>query len=123
MERTAAFFRLVRYFPDHMAPADPESGLSLVCKPFQAIDPLLGNVSVCDLIADAGLDKLKKLGHDNLLAAGVVDMVRNGVKNFNKIYDAIQFTESSLQYVGKFIKLLQSDKAKALIKQDAGAKK
>lgn len=72
---------------------------------------------------DAGLDKLKGLGHENLLAAGVVDMVRNGVKNFNRIYDAIRFAESPLHYADKLIKLLQSDKAKALIKQYAGAKK
>ena len=72
---------------------------------------------------DAGLDKLKKLGHDNLLAAGVVDMVRSGVKNFDRIYDAIRFTESPLHYADKLIKLLQSDKAQALIKQYAGVKK
>lgn len=72
---------------------------------------------------DAGLDKLKGLGHENLLAAGVVDMVRNGVKNFDRIYDAIQFAESPLHYADKLIKLLQSDKAKALIKQYAGDKK
>lgn len=38
--------------------------------------------------------EIEEHGHVALLQSGIIDEVRNNVKNFNKIYEAINYTES-----------------------------
>ena len=38
--------------------------------------------------------EIEEYGHIALLQSGIIDEVRNNVKNFNKIYEAISYTES-----------------------------
>lgn len=39
-------------------------------------------------------EEIEKYGHIILLQSGVIDEVKESVKNFNKIYEAIAYTES-----------------------------
>lgn len=39
-------------------------------------------------------EEIEKYGHITLLQSGIIDEVKNNVKNFDKIYEAIAYTES-----------------------------
>lgn len=39
-------------------------------------------------------EEIEKYGHVILLQSGIIDEVKNNVKNFGKIYEAIAYTES-----------------------------
>lgn len=39
-------------------------------------------------------EEIENYGHDFLLETGVIDDVKNNVKNFNQIYEALTYTQS-----------------------------
>ena len=40
-------------------------------------------------------DEINSIGHDKLLKSGLISYVRQCVKNFNQVYEAVKYTEST----------------------------
>lgn len=68
---------------------------------------------------DIGKEKLEEIGHEALLACGLIDEVNNTVVNLCQIYEAIGFTESMSRVGFKFIsqlpKLLDNEMLNAVL--------
>lgn len=68
---------------------------------------------------DIGKEKLEEIGHEALLACGLIDEVNNTVVNLCQIYEAIGFTESMARVGFKFIsqlpKLLDNEMFNAVL--------
>lgn len=55
---------------------------------------------------DIGEDKVKENGHDFFLQSGILDKVKESVRNVNQVYDAISYTESTQRALVQIIKQL-----------------
>ena len=76
---------------------------------------------------DIGKEKLEEIGHEALLACGLIDEVNNTVVNLCQIYEAIGFTESMARVGFKFIsqlpKALSNEAISAVLNEYANASK
>lgn len=48
-------------------------------------------------------EQIEEYGHEKLLTSGIVEQVRNGIKNFNSINEAISYTESTQRAVAQIL--------------------
>lgn len=55
---------------------------------------------------DIGKDGIESYTHDEWLQSGIVDAVKNNIKNYNKIKEAIEYTESTQRALAQIIKRL-----------------
>ena len=55
---------------------------------------------------DIGKDGIESHAHDEWLKSGIVDAVKNNIKNYNKIKEAIEYTESTQRALAQIIKRL-----------------
>lgn len=78
-------------------------------------------------VTDIGKEKLEEIGHEALLACGLIDEVNNTVVNLCQIYEAIGFTESMARVGFKFIsqlpKALSNEAISAVLNEYANASK
>ena len=51
-------------------------------------------------------DKIQEIGHVNLLCSGLIDKIKQTVKNFEKIEEAITYNESVQRALAKIVKEL-----------------
>ena len=49
---------------------------------------------------------LEEIGHDTLLQSGLIDEVKKNVKNYNRIQEAIDYSESTPRALSKILKEL-----------------
>lgn len=66
------------------------------------------NIDMCVLAfaTDIPTEKLEELGHDALLQSGLIDEVICGIRNINRVYNAIEYTESTKRALAQIIKAL-----------------
>lgn len=55
---------------------------------------------------DIGKEKLEEIGHDDLLTSGLIQAVRNQIKNYYEIYEAIDYIENNQRTINKLLKSL-----------------
>ena len=55
---------------------------------------------------DIGKEKLEEIGHDDLLTSGLIEAVRNQIKNYYEIYEAIDYIENNQRAINKMLKSL-----------------
>ena len=55
---------------------------------------------------DIGKEKLEEIGHDVLLTSGLIEAVRNQIKNYYEIYEAIDYIENNQRAINKMLKSL-----------------
>lgn len=76
---------------------------------------------------DISKEKLEEIGHEALLACGLIDEVNNTIVNLCQIYEAIGFTESMARVGFKFIsqlpKALSNEAISAVLNEYANASK
>ena len=51
-------------------------------------------------------EQIEEIGHDTLLKSGLIDEVKQVVKNYNRIQEAIDYTESTQRALAKIAKQL-----------------
>lgn len=49
-------------------------------------------------------DEIEKNGHNILLQSGLIDAVKENVKNLNKVYEAINYTQSTQRALAQILK-------------------
>ena len=66
------------------------------------------NIDMCVLAfaTDIPTEKLEELGHDVLLQSGLIDEVICGIRNINRVYNAIEYTESTKRALAQIVKAL-----------------
>ena len=57
-------------------------------------------------VTDIGKDGIESHTHDEWLQSGIIDAVKNNIKNYNKIKEAIKYTESTERALAQIIKRL-----------------
>lgn len=55
---------------------------------------------------DIGKEKLEEIGHDDLLISGLIQAVREQIKNYYEIFEAINYIEDNQRAIGKLLKSL-----------------
>ena len=55
---------------------------------------------------DIGKEKLEEIGHDDLLTSGLIHAVREQIKNYYEIFEAINYIEDNQRAIGKLLKSL-----------------
>ena len=55
---------------------------------------------------DITKEELEKVGHDNLLTSGLIQDVREQIKNYYEIFEAINYIEDNQRAIGKMLKSL-----------------
>ena len=55
---------------------------------------------------DIGKEKLEEIGHDDLLTSGLIQAVREQIKNYYEIFEAINYIEDNQRAIGKLLKSL-----------------
>ena len=56
---------------------------------------------------DLGQDEIQKRSHDEWLKLGVIDSVKSCVKNYHRVHEAIEYTESTGRAVAQILQILQ----------------
>lgn len=51
-------------------------------------------------------EEIEKYGHSLLLESGLIDAVKNVVKNLNQVYEGINYTESTQRSLTQIVKIL-----------------
>nr|DAO58082.1 MAG TPA: hypothetical protein [Bacteriophage sp.] len=66
------------------------------------------NIDMCVLAfaTDIPTEKLEELGHDALLQSGLINAVMWEIKNLHRVYEAIEYTESTKRALAQIIKAL-----------------
>ena len=54
-------------------------------------------------------DEIEHIGHDKFLQSGLIDVIYKNVKNINKIYEAINYTESITTALMQIISILEDN--------------
>ena len=54
-------------------------------------------------------DTIEELGHETLLESGLIEVVRNNIRNLNQVYEAIEYNESIQRSLTQIIKALPKD--------------
>ena len=70
-------------------------------------------------VTDIKREELENTGHDLLLQSGLIDKVKNNVKNYTQVLEGLSYTESIAAALNKIVKTLPSiieTKAKQLKK-------
>ena len=55
---------------------------------------------------DIAKEELEKVGHDDLLTSGLIQAVREQIKNYYEIFEAINYIEDNQRAIGKILKSL-----------------
>ena len=55
---------------------------------------------------DITKEELEKVGHDDLLTSGLIQAVREQIKNYYEIFEAINYIEDNQRAIGKILKSL-----------------
>ena len=55
---------------------------------------------------DITKEELEKVGHDDLLTSGLIQAVREQIKNYYEIFEAIRYIEDNQRTIGKMLKSL-----------------
>ena len=55
---------------------------------------------------DITKEELEKVGHDDLLTSGLIQAVREQIKNYYEIFEAINYIEDNQRAIGKLLKSL-----------------
>lgn len=55
---------------------------------------------------DIGKEKIEEIGHEDLLASGIIDEVKANIRNLNQIYEGIEYTESTARALAQIAKQL-----------------
>ena len=55
---------------------------------------------------DIGKEKLEEIGHDDLLTSGLIQAVREQIKNYYEIFEAIDYIENNQRAINKMLKSL-----------------
>ena len=55
---------------------------------------------------DITKEELEKIGHDDLLTSGLIQAVREQIKNYYEIFEAINYIEDNQRAIGKMLKSL-----------------
>ena len=55
---------------------------------------------------DVGKEGIESYSHDEWLQSGIIDAVKNNIKNYSKIKEAIEYTESTQRALAQIIKRL-----------------
>ena len=55
---------------------------------------------------DIGKEKLEEIGHDDLLTSGLIQAVREQIKNYYEIFEAIDYIENNQRAINKLLKSL-----------------
>ena len=55
---------------------------------------------------DITKEELEKVGHDDLLTSGLIQAVREQIKNYYDIFEAINYIEDNQRAIGKMLKSL-----------------
>ena len=55
---------------------------------------------------DIAKEELEKVGHDDLLTSGLIQAVREQIKNYYEIFEAINYIEDNQRVIGKMLKSL-----------------
>ena len=55
---------------------------------------------------DITKEELEKVGHDDLLTSGLIHAVREQIKNYYEIFEAINYIEDNQRAIGKLLKSL-----------------
>ena len=55
---------------------------------------------------DIAKEELEKVGHDDLLTSGLIQAVREQIKNYYEIFEAINYIEDNQRAIGKLLKSL-----------------
>lgn len=55
---------------------------------------------------DIGKEKIEEIGHEDLLASGIIDEVKANIRNLNQIYEGIEYTESTARALTQIAKQL-----------------
>lgn len=55
---------------------------------------------------DISKGKLEEIGHDDLLTSGLIDHVKEQIKNYYEVYGAINYIEDNQRAIGKLLKSL-----------------
>ena len=56
---------------------------------------------------DLGQEEIQKRAHDEWLKMGVIDSVKNHVNNYDRVHEAIEYTESTGRAVAQILQILQ----------------
>lgn len=56
---------------------------------------------------DLGQDEIQKRTHDEWLKMGVIDSVKNHVNNYDRIHEAIEYTESTQRTMAQILRILE----------------
>ena len=56
---------------------------------------------------DLGQDEIQKRSHDEWLKMGVIDSVKNHVNNYDRVHEAIEYTESTWRSMAQILQILQ----------------
>lgn len=51
---------------------------------------------------DISQEELEQVGHDDLLKSGVIDAVKNSIKNLNQVQEAIDYIQSPIKALKQF---------------------
>lgn len=62
------------------------------------------DILLLHFVTDIGDDKLQEIGHETLIKSGIIDEVKRLVNNFNKIQEAIQYTQSTQRALTQIVK-------------------
>ena len=55
---------------------------------------------------DIGKEKLEEIGHDDLLTSGLIQAVKEQIKNYYEIFEAIDYIENNQRAINKMLKSL-----------------
>ena len=55
---------------------------------------------------DITKEELEKVGHDDLLTSGLIQAVKEQIKNYYEIFEAIHYIEDNQRAIGKLLKSL-----------------
>ena len=55
---------------------------------------------------DITKEELEKVGHDDLLTSGLIQAVKEQIKNYYEIFEAINYIEDNQRAIGKMLKSL-----------------
>lgn len=51
---------------------------------------------------DISQEEMEKVGHDDLLKSGIIDEVKNSIKNLNQVQEAIDYMQSPIKALKQF---------------------
>lgn len=71
---------------------------------------------------DIGKEKIEEYGHDLLLTSGLIDSVVEQIVNIDKVYEAIEYTQSTQRALSQIIKKMPEMMAPILEKVDKHGK-